>query len=171
MDGDGKNETVTITPHAVIIFRSEGGSFSKIAEIGESNNKNLIGVDIADVNDNGYAEIFVTSFNAKKTMLNSYVLEFDGTNFNKTIDGSHWIYRVANTPTRGKILLGQRPRLGDSFSGTISEMSWQNGEYVPTGDIKTPRNTNLLGLTLGDVTEQRPGNRHCLPGQRLYPDN
>ena len=108
-------------------------------------------MDVADVNGNGYAEIFVTSFNAKKTMLNSYVLEFDGTNFNKTIDGSSWIYRVANTPTRGKILLGQQPRLGKSFSGTISEMSWQNGEYVPTDDIKTPRNTNLLGLTLGDV--------------------
>ena len=151
VDGDGNIETVTITPHAVIIFRSEGGQFRKIAEISESNNKNLAGVDIADVNDNGLAEIFVTSLNPKKTMLNSYVLEFDGTNFNKTIDGSSWIYRVANTPTRGKILLGQQPRLGKSFSGTISEMSWQNGEYVPTADIKTPRNTNLLGLTLGDV--------------------
>ena len=151
VDGDGKIETVTITPHAVVIFRSEGGQFRKIAEISESNNKNLAGVDIADVNDNGLAEIFVTSLNPKRTMLNSYVLEFDGTNFNKTIDGSSWIYRVANTPNRGKILLGQRPRLGKSFSGTISEMSWQNGEYVPTADIKTPRNTNLLGLTLGDV--------------------
>jgi len=151
VDGDGNIETVTITPHAVVIFRSEGGQFRKIAEVSESNNKNLTGVDIADVNDNGLAEIFVTSFNPKKTMLNSYVLEFDGTNFNKTIDGSSWIYRVADIPTRGRILLGQQPRLGESFSGTISEMSWQNGEYVPTADIKTPRNTNLLGLTLGDV--------------------
>ena len=171
MDGDGKIETVTITPHAVVIFRSEGGSFRKIAEISESNNKNLIGVDIADVNDNGYAEIFVTSLNPKKTMLNSFVLEFHGTNFNKTIDGSYWIYRVADTPTRGKILLGQQPRIGESFSGIIYEMRWQNGEYVPTDEIKTPRHTNLLGLSLGDVTEQRPGNRHCLPGKRLYPDN
>jgi TolB-like protein len=151
VDGDGNIETVTIAPHAVVIFRSQGGQFRKIAEISESNNKNLVGVDVADVNDNGLAEIFVTSLNPKKTMLNSYVLEFDGTNFNKILDERSWIYRVAKTPNRGKILLGQRPRLGESFSGTISEMSWQNGEYVPTDDIKTPRNTNLLGLTLGDV--------------------
>ena len=150
VDGDGKNETVTIAPHAVIIYRSESGRFQQIIEIGESSNQVLTGVDIADINGNRFAEIFVTSLNAKKTMLNSYVLEFDGTNFTKIIDGSSWIYRVANTPTRGKILLGQRPRLGKS-SGTISEMSWQNGEYVPTGDIKTPRDTNLLGLTVGDV--------------------
>ncbi len=151
VDGDGKIETVAITPHSVIIFRSVGGSFSKIAEISASNNHNLTGVDIADVNDNSYAEIFVTSFNAQKTVLNSYVLEFDGKNFSKTIDGSYWIYRVADNPTRGKILLGQRPRMGESFSGIISEMNWQNGEYVPTDEIKTPRHTNLLGLTIGDV--------------------
>jgi hypothetical protein len=151
VDGDGKNETVTITPHSVIVFRSEGGSFGKIAEIKESTSKNLTGIDIADVNDNGYPEIFVTSFNATRAMLNSYVLEFDGANFNKIIDGSFWIYRVADTPTRGRILLGQKPRIGKTFSGTISEMIWQNGDYVPTDTIKTPRNTNLLGLTIGDV--------------------
>ncbi|MGB9440875.1 MAG: FG-GAP-like repeat-containing protein [Desulfobacterales bacterium] len=151
VDGDGKIETVTITPDGVIIFRSEGGQFRKITEIGASSSKNLAAVDVADINDNGFAEIFVTSFNPQKTMLNSYVLEFDGTNFTKIVDGSYWIYRVANTPARGKILLGQRPRIGKSFSGTISEMTWQNGEYVPSADIKTPRTTNLLGLTLGDV--------------------
>ena len=151
VDGDGKIETVTITPDAVVIFRSEGGQFRKITEISASSSKNLTGLDIADVNANGFAEIFVTSFNPKRTILNSYVLEFDGTNFNQIIDDSPWIYRVANTPTRGKILLGQRPRIGKTFSGTIFEMNWQNGEYVPGDDIKTPRNTNLLGLTLGDV--------------------
>lgn len=151
VDGDGRIETVTITPHSVIIFRSAGGAFSKVAEISESNNKNLTAVDIADVNGNGYAEIFVTSFNTPKTMLNSYVLEFNGTDFTKIIDGSHWIYRVADTPARGKILLGQQPKLGKSFSGPIFEMSSQGGEYIPADELRTPRNTNLLGLTVGDV--------------------
>ena len=151
VDGDGKIETVTITPHSVIIFRSEEGSFRKIAEIKESSTHNLTGVDVADINGNDYPEIFVSSFNAPKTMVNSYVLEFDGTNFNKIIDGSFWIYRVANTPTRGRILLGQRPRVSKTFSGTISEMIWQNGDYVPNETIKAPRNTNLLGMTVGDV--------------------
>ena len=53
VDGDGKIETVTITPHAVIIYRSEGGRFRSIREISETYNKNLIGVDVADINDNG----------------------------------------------------------------------------------------------------------------------
>jgi len=151
VDGDGKNETVIAAPHTVTIFRSEGGQLRKIAEIEESNNKNIFGVDIADINGNGYGEIFLTSFNAEKTVINSYILEYDGSNFVKKMDDSRWIYRVADTPVRGRILLGQRPRKGSSDSGPIFEMIWQAGEYVPNDEIKTPRHISLLGLTIGDV--------------------
>jgi TolB-like protein len=151
VDSDGKNETVIAAPHTVTIFRSEGGPFRKIAVIEESNNKNIYGLDIADINDNGYAEIFVTSFSADKKVVNSFILEYDGKNFIKIIDNSRLIYRVADTPNRGRVLLGQRPKKGNSDSGPIFEMIWQGGEYVPTDEIKTPRHTSLLGLTIGDV--------------------
>jgi TolB-like protein len=151
VDGDGKIETVTIAPHAVLIFRYEGGAFRKIAEIEEGLNKNLIGVDSADINGNGYAEIFVTSLNAQRIVVNSTVLEYDGKNFSKIISDSPFYYRVADTPNRGKILLGQRPKTGKPSAGAIYEMKWQNQEYVPTDPINTPRDTNLLGLTIGDV--------------------
>ena len=151
VDGDGKNETVIAAPHTVTIFRFEGGPFRKIAVIEESNNKNIYDLDIADINDNGYAEIFVTSFNAEKNVVNSFILEYDGKNFIKIMDNRRLIYRVANTPNRGRILLGQRPRKGNSDSGPIFEMIWQGVEYVPTDEIKTPRRTSLLGLTIGDV--------------------
>jgi len=151
VDGDGKIETVTITPHDVFIYRSEGGAFRKIAEIKESINNNLIGVDVADINENGYAEIFVTSLNANKDVVNSYVVEYDGKQFNKIIDRSRNYYRVADTPSRGKILLGQRPVTGKPSSGAIYELRWLNRDYVPTDPISTPRDTNLMGLTVGDV--------------------
>jgi len=151
VDGDGKIETVTIAPHTVFVFRSEGGRFRKIAEIKESINKYLIGVDSADINENGYAEIFVTSLNADHKVVNSYVLEYNGKNFAKIIDNSRHYYRVAQTPNRGKILLGQRPSTGKPSAGAIYEMNWQSGDYAPTDAIRTPRNTNLMGLTVGDV--------------------
>lgn len=151
VDGDGKIETVTIAPHTVLIFRSEGGAFRKTAEIKESINKYLIGVDTADINENGFAEIFVTSLNADHKVVNSYVLEYNGKKFSKIIDSSRHYYRVAVTPDRGRILLGQRPKVGKPSAGAIYEMKWQSGDYIPTDPIKTPRNTNLMGLTVGDV--------------------
>ena len=151
VDGDGQNETLIAAPHTVTIFRSAGGPFQKIAVIEESNNKNIYGLDIADINDNGYAEIFVTSFNAEKKVVNSYILEYDGKNFIKIMDNSRLIYRVADTSNRGRVLLGQRPSRGKSDSGPIFEMIWHGGEYVPTDETRTPRHTSLLGLTIGDV--------------------
>jgi len=151
LDGDGKNETAIAAPHTVRIYRSQGGQFRKIAEVGESSNKNIFDLDIADINGNGYAEIFVTSFNAERTVVNSYVLEYNGKLFVKIIDNYRSIFRVADTPSRGRILIGQRPKRGSSGSGPIFEMTWQAGEYVPTDNIKTPRKTSLLGLTIGDV--------------------
>jgi hypothetical protein len=151
VDGDGKIETVAATPHSVIIYRSEGGQFRKIDQIDANFNKNHIGVDIADINGNGYAEIFVTSLNAENKILNSYVLEYDGNNFSKIIDDSRWYYRVATTPTRGNILLGQKSRVNKPFASAIYEMTWQNREYVPADEVKSPRQTNLLGFTIGDV--------------------
>ncbi|UCD77543.1 MAG: VCBS repeat-containing protein [Desulfobacterales bacterium] len=154
VDGDGKIETVTITPNSVIIFRSNGGAFQRVAEMDAGFNKNLIAVDCADINENGKAEVFVTSLNAKRELVNSFVLEYDNTNLSKLIDDSRWYYRVASTPDRGKILLGQRPRSGNPSAGMIYEMKWQGGEYVPADPIKTPNNTNLLGLTIGNVLNE-----------------
>jgi TolB-like protein len=148
--GDGKIETVTITPDAVIVYRSEDGRFQQLQEIPEGS-KHLIGVDIADINANGFAEIFVTAFNATKKVLLSFVLEYDGKNFAKIIQDSPWIYRIVDTPARGKILLGQRPKVNQPFSGSVHEMNWENGDYVPGDEIKTPRQKNLLGFAIGDV--------------------
>jgi TolB-like protein len=151
VDGDGQIETMAITPHDLLIYRSNGGAFRKIAEIKQSHNKNLIGVDAADINENGYAEIFVTSLNAQREVVNSFVVEYDGKQFNTIIDNSHHYYRVADTSSRGKILLGQRPSIRKPSAGAINELRWQDSDYLPTDPIRAPRNTNLMGLSVGDV--------------------
>ena len=160
VDGDGKNETLIAAPQAVSVFRSDGGAFRKLAEIEESNTKNIYGLDIADVNANGYAEIFVTSFDAERTVVNSFILEYDGQNYVKILDNSRLIYRVADIPNRGRILLGQQPRRGSSSSGPVFEMIWQGGQYVFSDEIKTPRHTSLLGLTIADVLNN--GQAHAI---------
>jgi len=151
VDGDGKIETVTATPHTVIIFRYESGTFRKIAEIEEGTGNNLLGIDCADINENGVAEIFVTSLNAERTVVNSYILEYDGKNFVKIIKDTPYYFRVATTPHRGQILLGQRPKTGKPSAGGIFEMKWQNGAYVPIDPVSVPIDTNLMGLTVGDA--------------------
>jgi TolB-like protein len=155
VDGDGLMETVIIQPHEVIIFRSEKGKFFKVAEVAKSKSSYYIGVDVADINGNGYAEIFVTSLNNLKTDVNSLVIEYDGKNFNTILEDSPWYYRTVDLPERGQILIGQQSRSGKPYSGDIFEMTWENTDYVPLTEIKTPVELNVLGVSMGDITNSR----------------
>ena len=155
VDGDQKLETVVITPDTVIIYRSEQDRFFKTHELEKSRQKNYIGVDVADINENGYAEIFVTSLNNLRNKTSSFVLEYDGKNYIKTVKRTGWFFRVADLPARGKVLFGQKHRSGKPFAGDIFEMQWQNSEYEPLNQVKTPRDLSLMGLTLGDVLNDR----------------
>ena len=154
VDGDGKIETVIVTPHDVQIFRFENNRFVKIIpKLSENSHQNFIGVDVADINGNGYAEIFVTSLNALKTNLTSFVLEYDGQNFNKIVKESPWYYRVVELPERGRVLFGQRQKgmSTDPFAGEIFEMAWQDADYVPENKILPPKRANLMGFTFGNA--------------------
>jgi len=151
VDGDGKNETVIITPHEVNLYRFENNRFSGNQKIGGNKRKNFIGVDIADINANGYPEIFVTSLNPHKTGLSSFVLEYNGQKYVKIIKSSPWYFRVVELPGQERILLGQKNSSANPFSGKIYKMLWENSEYVPGEVIQAPRRSNLMGLTLADM--------------------
>ena len=152
VDKDGKIETVVVTPHTVVFYRSEQGKFYKVHETEEDSSRYHIGVDIADINGNGYPEIFITALNVLLNELDSCVFEYDGQTFNKIVDNSRWYYRVASVPHRGNILFGQRPSSYSLSYGKIYDMIWQNGDYVPEEEVKVPRKTNLMGFALGDVS-------------------
>ncbi len=155
VDQDGKVETVVATPSDIIIYRAEMGKFYKAYEVEQKGSRINIGVDIADINDNGYPEIFVTSLTAARLAIQSSVFEYDGTNFIKIVDNSSWYFRVANIPNRGKLLLGQKHRMRKPFSGRIFDMVWKNSNYEPESEIKTPKIIQVMGFALGDVLNNK----------------
>ncbi len=155
VDRDGKNETVVATPQELIVYRAEGGKFYKAHEIKQNDNRLNIGVDIADINDNGYPEIFVTRLGGSRRVIESSVYEYDGTNFIEIVDSTPWYFRVTEVPHRGKILLGQRHRVAKPFSGRIYDMTWKNSTYEPETMIKTPKNLQVMGFSLGDILNDK----------------
>jgi TolB-like protein len=76
VDGDGKIETIMIENQKVYIYRSENDRFIKIKEIEGEKYYKYLAVDVADINKNGNAEIFVTCLNKSSKSLDSFVLEF-----------------------------------------------------------------------------------------------
>ncbi len=151
MDGDGNQETVITTHHRVYVYRSKNNRFLKIAETADERYRNNIGVDVADINGNGYAEIFVSGLDSHRKGVSSMVLEWNGDHLKKIVDNSPWFYRVAEPSGRDIVLLGQRQKQRDPFRGELHEMMWAQGAYVPEKKIIFLKQNTLMGLTIGDV--------------------
>jgi hypothetical protein len=161
VDGDGKNETVFVSKNTVYISRYADNYFRQIAKIEEKTYNKFIGVDVADINGNGNAEIFVTNLPRTLGKLKSFVLEWNGAQFSKIAKEENWYYRALDVPGRGKILLGQRrgrvtenisEYMGDNiFTGGVYELAWENGLYEPAQRQNLPNSLNVFGFTYGDA--------------------
>jgi hypothetical protein len=155
VDGDGKIETVILTPQTVLIFRKDQERFFQVAEYAETGQGYNIAVDVADINGNGTPEIFVTSLTPTRKGLSSFVLEHDGKAFRRIVDNAPWYFRVGSLPDRGRILLGQESRMGSPHSNRIYEMLWRSGRYEPETPVNVAIDLNVLGLTIADVMDGR----------------
>jgi TolB-like protein len=163
VDGDGNTETVFISPQKLYVYRFEQEGFVKIKELpGELQNRN-IGVDVADINEDGIAEIFVSCINNKSRAVKSFVVEWDGTNFKKVAKNEPWYYRVLNHPMFGEILVGQKkstsvkevsdiPLIPNAF-----KLEWNaiKNKYVKKDKLKLLKGSNIFGLAIGDVKNDR----------------
>ncbi len=151
VDGDTKNEAVFIGSKTLFVYRYADRRFQKITEIQANDQDSFIGVDSADINANGTAEIFVTSL-SDSNRLRSFVLEWNGTEFQTLAEGENWYFRVIRLPDRNApMLVGQKGGYKDLFLGDIYELKWDSGRYTPQDRQPLPRWASVYGFTYGDV--------------------
>jgi TolB-like protein len=151
IDGDGKNETVFSTEHTVEAYRYENKRFIKIATLADRKLDHLIGVDVADINGNGAAEIFVSALDPYRKFVKSFVIESSGKSFTEIVPESDWYFRVVDIPGRGHILLGQKQGLESPFDKPVFELAWQNPGYESAGKVMSSKRANVMGFSLGNV--------------------
>ncbi|MBW1849261.1 MAG: VCBS repeat-containing protein [Deltaproteobacteria bacterium] len=164
VDGDGRTETVFISPQKLYVYRFDQGGFVKIQEIPGQAQHRYIGVDVADINNDGVSEIFVSCVNDRNRDVQSFVVEWDGKEFKKIVKNEPWYYRVINHPMFGKILVGQK-RVASSSSLKIDKILTQNAfklewdaikeAYIKKDRFKLPEGSNIFGLAIGDVQNNR----------------
>lgn len=153
IDGDNKQEIVFISQNRIFVYRNIERRFVRVIEVAGEPQHNFIGVDVADVNGNGKAEVFVTNLNTVTESLESFVLEWEAGNFKTVTKKNNWYYRVLELPMRGAVLLGQKRGLSDPFIGGIYELSWLNGKYEPGSTVNVPKGLNVFAFTIGDVLD------------------
>jgi TolB-like protein len=148
---DGKSEVVTATDSDLYVYQLEGDRLVQIKKLEFSSTNRIVSLDIADINKNGYPEIFVTSLTIHRDGLQSFVLEYDGNQYVTTDDGEAGYYRVVKTPDNPAVLLRQDHGTSP-FNGRIHDMMAQGNTYTEGKRIQVPRNTSVLSLARGPVT-------------------
>ena len=151
VDGDGQQETVLIGQTDILIYRKAQDRFTKVKEIAGIASNHYITVDVADVNENGIAEIFVNNLHAARDTLESFVMEWNGTDFVPIVEKENWYYRVLDLQGRGAVLVGQKRGVRQAFLPGIHELAWLEGRYQSVSRLGVPRDLNVFFFTTGDV--------------------
>ncbi len=153
VDRDGKLEVVFASKEKVHIYRSEDNILSAVQVISTSPGMNNISLDVADINQNGYPEIFVTCLGERNVLVKSFVLEYDGQNYQKIVQDSPWFYRVVQPSHAKPILLGQKQGGKMEYTGEIHQLKPVEQGYRPEFQLLADQKINLLGVGYGYVTK------------------
>ncbi len=154
MDGDGRNEIAFIGEQTLMVYRYVADRFVKIGEQNGHEYDSYLHLDSGDFNQNGKAELFVTSANRRHHALNSFVLEWREKAFSPVVENQNWYYRVIHLPDQDPILLGQERGMGDKvFVGGVQELTWGVGEYIPGNSLFLPDRLDIYDFIHGRLSK------------------
>jgi TolB-like protein len=151
LNNDGVVQVVTATDYEILIHKLEGNKLLVENKLEFKSTHRIVALDIADINKNGYPEIFVTSLNIHREGLTSFVLEYNGSAYTTLTDEVPYYFRVIDGPNNSKILLGQKPA-DHPFHGNIYTMTVSGTQYVIDQKLRMPRSASVLSLAKGAVT-------------------
>jgi hypothetical protein len=151
LNGDKKNEIVVVQDRSVQIFKyAFNGKLSLVQKIeDDSVTTRIVSVDVADINQNGYAEIFITRINNNHQSVVSYVVEYDGTSYAKGKKEYPWYLRVVKDAKGNSELFAQKhTKKGPWFSNNVFKVNWQNDSYIPGTHLRIPeKGFSILSMT------------------------
>lgn len=151
---DGVVRVVAATDSELLIHKLDGNILALEKKLTFDSTNRIVGLDIADINKNGYPEIFVTSLDIHRTGLQSFVLEYNGSTYATLVDGQSYYYRVIDSQEGGApLLLGQKTG-AHPFHGDIYTMMASGKGYAIEKKLRMPRSASALSLAQGPVTSE-----------------
>jgi TolB-like protein len=162
VDGDGQVETVVADEDRVYIFERVllDTSNPVVVDLRASRAK-LLSLDVADVNGNGVAEIYITALEEHGERLVSQVVEYRDGVYRDIAVGLPYFLRVVRSLREGLVLFGQEKRVV-AFTERATEslmtpfdrpfrLRWEGGRLVRGEELPLKDDICVLGLTMLDV--------------------
>jgi hypothetical protein len=155
IDGDSIQEIVFASRTAVEIYRFDESRFRKIAEHSFPPNIKIHAVNIADLDGDGKAEIYVSANDRWQASSTIFTWDEKG-GFKKILSGIQWYIRPVTRPGEGIWLAGQRAS-DDAESGyvgtTLVKLQVQQGFTGVSEErvLSLPKSTRLFDFVWADI--------------------
>nr|WP_319393128.1 FG-GAP-like repeat-containing protein [uncultured Desulfobacter sp.] len=152
LNKDGRVQVVTATDSSLQISHLEGTMLAQEAHLDYASYLRIIGLDVADINGNGYPEVFVTAMTINRETLSSFVVEYNGSSYTTIQEGMSYYFRVIDSLDGNPVLYAQEKGRGP-YEGKIHIMTPANDSYQEEKAIRMPTGTSVLSLNRGPVRE------------------
>ncbi len=150
MDHDGRPEWIISDGIKIRIYHLEKNKPEMIwEEKDENKNNHHLALDAADLNQDGFPELFIT--NMIDGNLDSYVIEWHDGQYQKTVKHLPYFLRVWRSLGKPSKLLAQRTSLTEPFAGPIREMTRSASGYVEGPVFDLPSGMGLYGSAALDL--------------------
>ncbi|MCM2284928.1 MAG: FG-GAP-like repeat-containing protein [Desulfobacula sp.] len=153
VDGDKKNEVVVVYKHTIDILKDNGGgNLVSVQKIEDPVHMEIVGVDAADINGNGIAEIFVSRYQPATGDVHSSILEYTGGAYKVLSKDLPWYMRAVKADDGRDMLYAQKSsrKTGPYAGKDVFKVNWENNAPVPGEILRVPDGFSILSFTLGE---------------------
>ncbi|WP_028323908.1 FG-GAP-like repeat-containing protein [Desulfatirhabdium butyrativorans] len=150
VDGDGREEIVVAGDKGLFVYRYAEGKLTLLTQKTYDADTYLFRVDVADLNGNGRAEIYLSRMLRERTRVKSQVLEWDGKQLVPLAEPEMFL-RVLSGANKKPILLGQESGMGSLFASKIQRLEWRGGALAPAGNFAVPFSESVYAFNDADA--------------------
>ncbi len=153
VDGDKKNEVVVVYKHTIDILKDNGGgNLVSVQKIEDPVHMEIVGVDAADINGNGIAEIFVSRYQPATGDAHSSILEYESGAYKILSKDLSWYMRAVKADDGRDMLYAQKSssKTGPYAGKDVFRVNCENNAHVPGEIIRVPDGFSILSFTLGE---------------------
>jgi len=149
VDGDGQDDLVLASEDDLHVFSFKGNRQQELAVIPLSAVERVHGVSVADLNNNGRAEIYVSA-NDNDTPF-SFGVEFQEGTLKYLFRKARWYVRVLELPGEGLVLTGQKAYVDSPVQPGIFRLLLNGDKLQPEQKLQIPASINLFDFALADL--------------------
>lgn len=152
IDGDSLDEILIATNTRILIYQLKNGKIQELTTISLPGGLKVHGLSVADLNQNGIMEIYVSSTRDKAPR--SFILEWSQAGgVNWLHENVYWYLRAMDVKGMGAILVGQKSGVVSMMQPGVYRLDMQSAEGIVAGErLAIPESVNIFDFVFADLS-------------------